>query len=152
MNAHCLLFPAGTRPRAAAPSASDAPEKRTIYVLIRGDIPLAQQLVQAAHAAAEAGRHHYRSPAEHGIASLIVLSVPDRAALMAAQTRLTAKGIASTLFFEPDFGIGESALGTEPLLDTQRKHLMGWPLWREATPTAPGLAASPSPERQAVLA
>lgn len=131
------------------PAAS--PAKRTIYVLVRADIPLAQQVVQAAHATAEAGRHFYRSPAEHGIASLIVLSVPDRAALLAAQVRLTAKGISSTLFFEPDFGIGESALGTEPLLDEQRKHLMGWPLWRGLVP-AQSSQTDVRAHRQAVLA
>jgi hypothetical protein len=101
--------------------------KHTIYVLIRLDISLAQQMVQAAHAAAEAGRQFYKSP--HGIASLIVLSVANQEKLYAAQAQLHRKGVANTVFFEPDFGIGDSALATEPLLDHQRKYMRGWPLW-----------------------
>jgi hypothetical protein len=107
------------------PTVSD---KHTFYVLIRTDIPLHQQVVQSVHAAAEAARTYYRR--EHGIASAVVLSVPDKASLLAAQAKLHAKGIATDLFFEPDFGIGESALATQPLRDEQRKHLRTWPLWR----------------------
>lgn len=102
--------------------------KRTLYVLVRRDIPIAQQLVQAAHAAAEAGRTFYK--AEHGIASLIVLTVPDVRALHAARARIEGKGVQTLLFHEPDYGIGDSALSTEPLLDEQRKYLASWPLWR----------------------
>lgn len=101
--------------------------KHTLYVLVRTDIPAAQQMVQAAHAAAETGRANYRS--EHGIASLIVLAVPDKDALHRALRQLRGKGIACELFHEPDFGIGDSALATQPLPDAQRKHLRGWPLW-----------------------
>lgn len=115
---------------------NEAPAKRTFYVLVRTDISLAQQLVQVAHAAAEAGRAFYRP--EHGIASAIVLAVPGKAALLAAQAKLVARGVATELFHEPDFGIGDSALATEPLSDEQRKLLRSWPLWRapDATPAA----------------
>ena len=102
-------------------------DKHTLYVLVRTDIPAAQQMVQAAHAAAEAARTFYRP--EHGIASLIVLAVADKARLHQAQRQLQAKGIDCELFHEPDFGIGDSALATQPLRDEQRKHLRRWPLW-----------------------
>lgn len=109
-------------------NALSAPLKHTIYILVRTDIDLHHQMVQAAHAAAEAGRRYYRE--HHGIASAILLAVPDKAALLQARDRLSKKGIATEMFFEPDFGIGESALGTQPLTHAQRKHLMGFPLWR----------------------
>lgn len=103
------------------------PAKRTIYVLIRQDISIEQQLVQSAHAAAEAGRTFYSH--DHGIASLIVLSVPDQAALHAARQRLLSHGIESELFFEPDFGMGHSALATRPLTNDERRHMRRWRLW-----------------------
>lgn len=101
--------------------------KRTIYVLVRTDISIEQQLVQSSHAAAEAGRRFYRP--EHGIASLIVLAVPNREALLSAQEKVLLKGIDCDLFFEPDWEMGHSALGTRPLLDVERKLMRSWPLW-----------------------
>lgn len=113
--------------------------KHTFYVLVRKDIPLHHQVVQAVHAAAEAGRRHYRE--EHGIASAIVLAVEDLAGLHAARARLTGQGVSTELFFEPDFDIGDSALATEPLTDAQRKLLRGWPLWRAPEVADSGSAA-----------
>lgn len=103
------------------------PATHTLYVLIRQDISIEQQLVQSAHAAAESGRRFYKP--EHGIASLIVLAAPDRYALYAARDRLLSHDIQSELFFEPDFGMGHSALATEPLPIAMRRHLRRWPLW-----------------------
>lgn len=113
--------------------------KRTIYVFVRTDLPLEQQMVQAAHAAAEAGRLHYR--AEHGVASLIVLAVPNKDALYRAATQLEALGIEHELFFEPDWKMGHSALGTRPLLDAERPLLRGYPLWKLKLAQPQGVAA-----------
>ncbi len=108
--------------------------KRTIYVFVRTDISVEQQMVQAAHAAAEAARLYYQP--DHGIASLIILAVPNRQALYRAATQVEALGIAYELFFEPDWDMGHSALGTRPLLDTERPLLRGWPLWKLKTAQA----------------
>lgn len=132
-----------------SPNASSAALKHTIYILVRTDIELHHQMVQAAHAAAEAGRRHYR--AHHGIASAILLAVPDKAALLQARERLAKKGIATELFFEQDFGIHESALGTEPLTNAQRKHLMGFPLWRAPVLEKPEAAKQPKQPKQDVV-
>jgi hypothetical protein len=102
--------------------------KRTIYVLVRTDIGIEQQVVQSAHAAAEASRRFYAD--HHGIASLIVLAVQDRDSLHLAQSQLAILGIEADLFFEPDFEMGHSALATRPVLDDERKLLRQWPLWR----------------------
>jgi hypothetical protein len=123
------------------------PDKRTIYVLVRQDIPIEQQIVQSSHAAAEAARSHYRD--HHGIASVVLLSVPDRHALLAARERLRAKGIQSELFFEPDFNMGHSALATEPIPNGMRHHLRSWGLWRldRALDRSPRL---PSPRKRSL--
>lgn len=95
--------------------------KPYVYVLVREDISPEQQLVQAAHAALEAG-FRFEQPAE--TARLIVLSVPDRDALGAAAARLARYGIAHHQFFEPDFGMGHSALATRPVFLPKERHLM----------------------------
>lgn len=113
----------------------------TIYVLIRQDLTLTQQLVQASHASAEAGRRHYKP--EHGIASLVVLSVTDEAALLAAAGALKSSGIASEVFFEPVDAMGHSSLASEPVLQAQRHHFRSWPLWKPES-TAKGQSKTAS--------
>jgi hypothetical protein len=128
----------------AAPRSTDLAHdghKRTLYVFVRTDLSLEQQVVQAAHAAAEAGRSFYRP--EHGIASLIVLAVPNLAALYQARRRLESHGIEHDMFFEPDWNTGHSAIGTRPLVDAERALLRNYPLWKlKPTPHAqPALRA-----------
>jgi hypothetical protein len=98
-----------------------------VYVLIRTDIPLAQQLVQSNHAALQAG-FDFKKP--EAISRLIVLSVPSKTALLAAATQLEMCGIGHHLFFEPDFEIGYSALATQPLYHRKdRDCLKKYPLY-----------------------
>lgn len=98
-----------------------------VYVLVRKDLPLHQQLVQASHAAFEAGLRWHSADDE--VASLIVLEVPHKAALLRAARKLEAKGVDHHVFFEPDFDMGESALATRPLVGEARRPLSGYPLW-----------------------
>jgi len=100
-------------------------------VIVRTDIALHQQLVQSAHAAAEAGRTYYDS--EHGLASLVVLAVPHLSALTKASQKLEKLGVAHEVFFEPDWGMGHSALATRPLKGSERSLLKYWPLWKATT-------------------
>jgi hypothetical protein len=100
------------------------------YVLVREDIPLEQQMVQACHAALEAG---FAFPAPEQTSSLIVCTVPDREALLAARERLARYGIRSEMFFEPDWDMGHSALATEPLTERKKRFAMSkYPLFRAA--------------------
>ena len=119
-----------------------AADEFTIYVLVRTDISLAQQIVQASHACAEVGRAHYRE--HHGTASLVLLAVADPTELRAAQLQLAGKAVRTVMFHEPDFQMGDSALATEPLAAKQRKYLRRWPLWRPTLPqpSAPTLLAA----------
>ena len=113
--------------------------KRTIYAFVRTDLSVEQQMVQAAHAAAEAGRRFYRP--EHGIASLIILAVSNLQALYKAKTLLESRDIEHDMFFEPDWNMGHSAIGTRPLLDSERRLMKGYQLWKLKAPRAEGVAA-----------
>jgi len=105
--------------------------KPYVYVLVREDIPVEQQLVQVSHAALEAG---FRFQQPEKTASLIVLSVPNEAGLKEAAERLARYDIDHHMFFEPDFGpMGYSALATRPLLEKKERHRMRkWPLYQPA--------------------
>ncbi len=109
------------------------------YVLVRTDIPLEQQLVQACHAAQQSGA----SFPEHAAASsLIVCTVPDRAALVAARERMTRYGIRSEMFFEPSWDMGFSALASEPITARKQRFSMNtYPLFM-----APAALQEPQPE------
>lgn len=117
--------------------------KPYIYVLVREDISLEQQLVQACHAASEAGASFNGCIRN---SSLIVCTVPDRAALLAARERLARYGIQTEMFFEPSWEMGHSALATQPITARKQRFAMNiYPLFR--APSAP--AAANEPERQA---
>ncbi len=97
------------------------------YVLVRRDLSLPQQMVQACHAALEAG-FAFTAPAE--TSSVIVCTVADKAELLAAAERLERYGIEAQLFFEPDFEMGYSALASRPLLTKKERYVMAkYPLF-----------------------
>ena len=96
-------------------------------MLVRSDILLHQQMVQACRAALEAG-FVFDAPAR--TSSLIVLTVQDVHALEAARDRLGRYGIDCEVFFEPDWGMGHSALCTQPVFKKkQRFALAKYPLF-----------------------
>lgn len=100
------------------------------YVLVREDLRVEQQLVQACHAAQHAGKA-FAGPVEDS--SLVVCTVPDRAALVAAQERLTRYGIRSQMFFEPSWEMGFSALCSEPITQRKQRFAMAkYPLFSAA--------------------
>jgi hypothetical protein len=70
--------------------------------------------------------------------SVVTIGVPDQAALIAVMERLVRYGIRFSAFYEPDFGMGLSAISTVPLTKKQRYALSTYPLWepRENTRVA----------------
>lgn len=110
-------------------------ETATVYVLVRSDLPLYAQIVQACHACLEAGREFSLPASLH----LVVLSVPDEAALYTGCEQLEAAGTRMRLFYESDARfltdrIASSEAGTEaqagytaacsePILETAKKRL-----------------------------
>ncbi len=119
--------------QASVAAKAPAADKPYVYVLVRTDISFEQQLVQASHAALEAG-FRFNAPSE--IASVIVLAVPSQQALLEAAARLSARGVEHEVFFEPDFGMGYSALATRPLCSREERNLMRkYPLYRATVNT-----------------
>ena len=106
--------------------------------MIRKDLPLYVQLVQACHAALEAGKHYCRDPA---VDHLIVLEVPDEEALLKAHARAEDRGIRTVLFREPDFANVATGFCTEPIHGNRRKIFSEYPLWKETNYVTAGTAA-----------
>jgi hypothetical protein len=94
---------------------------------VRTDIPLEQQLVQAAHAALELGLS-YKRPRD--IISLIALQIPDKQALTDAAERAEAHYIRIERFYEPDDDLGFTAFATQPLTKEESKPFRNYKLWR----------------------
>jgi hypothetical protein len=60
---------------------------------------------------------------------LIVLEVLSQEQLLGIQERLDLGGVRSALFFEPDDGMGYTALCTEPLGQEKRRLFRRFRLW-----------------------
>lgn len=94
------------------------------YLLVREDLTKGQQITQAGHAAYEAGK---TLDPEKLATHMVVLSIKNQEELLQASRMLENQGIAHCLFFEPDYGIGESALATRPIqCPKERKFFRKW--------------------------
>ncbi len=92
------------------------------YLFIRTDLSHPQQIVQASHAALEAGNRF--GPHSH----LVLIGLKDETALIKAAAQLDENGIDHEMFFEPDNQAGYTALCTRPLQGEERKPLKRFPL------------------------
>lgn len=93
---------------------------------MRRDIPLADQIVQAGHAAFEAGQrwHEIRETCH-----LVLLAVPGESDLLNLARRCAERGIECVTFYEPDDGMGHTALCTQPVDLRQRGLFRRYPMW-----------------------
>lgn len=111
--------------------AFDKDQALMSLVIVRTDIPLARQMVQACHASSMAG-HHFDGWKDD--TRMALLAADDEQTLMKACMRLERLGISYHLFHEPDHAIGHSALASAPIAWKQaRKALPGLPLWTPCT-------------------
>lgn len=94
------------------------------YVLVRKDIPIADQIVQVGHACLEAGRKFPYFDDTH----MAVLEVADRERLIQALERLDLIGVRYALFDEPDDNMGFTAACTEST--PPRPELRRYQLWK----------------------
>lgn len=98
-------------------------------MFVRTDLPLAQQIVQAVHAAYEAGRDYAREePYSDQRFSVVICQIPNEQKLLFEYERLKRNGTVSTLFREPDIGNQATAFATEPVAD--RKFFSRYQLWK----------------------
>jgi len=96
------------------------------YVIVRKDIPLLHQVVQAGHAAHEAGK---RFGTTDKINNLIYLQVNDKQELIHAMEHLEMNNVSVNAYFEPDYRFGLTAIATQYISDTSRKFLKKFSLW-----------------------
>ena len=91
-----------------------------MYVFIRQDLPIEQQIVQASHASHEAGRE-FKYPADQ-ISNLILLNVKSEEHLKEIANDLDELRIQYKMFFEPDYNRGYTSIATAPIssLDHRR--------------------------------
>lgn len=85
------------------------------YLFIRKDLTASQRIVQAAHAAHNAGERF----GDHS--HLICFGINNEAELQKAAIFLESKGIKFEMFHEPDFNTGFTSICSEPLRGEQRK-------------------------------
>ena len=106
-----------------------------VYVLVRSDMPLADQMVQVGHACLEAGRRFCQPEA---VSHLVVLSVRSQAQLRDAAREAEAMGIRCLVFNEPDDGLGHTAACTEPITGMHRPIFRRFRLWEAPQAGTPG--------------
>ena len=102
-------------------------EKTYSYVFLRTDIPLAQQLVQASHAALEAGlkdNHTYQQTS-----SIIIFQIPDEQTLKNELNYIQSLGIECASFYEPYEDMGITAFATLPVTEDKRHFFKKYTLW-----------------------
>lgn len=99
-----------------------------IYTFIRQDISPAQQIVQIGHACYEAGK---RFDDLGHISSLVLLAARNEEHLKQISETLDMRNIDHYAFYEPDYGMGHSAICTRPITDKRERAIFKrWELFR----------------------
>ena len=100
------------------------------YILVRKDLSLPQQMVQAAHAAYESGLSSLCQSDD--IVSLVMCQCSNEQELERQAFYLRTLNLPFVEFREPDIDNQLTAIATLPLDQSQRILLRHWKLWREA--------------------
>ncbi len=93
-----------------------------VYIFVRQDLLLAQQIVQACHAVLSMSQW-FRVD---GIPNVILIGVPNLPALLKACKKLDDAKIAYYAWHEPDFDYGFTALATVPIEGERRSALANY--------------------------
>jgi hypothetical protein len=91
-----------------------------MYIFIREDLTGPQRIVQASHAAHEAGHDYGKAD---GSTHIVLLGTPTQDALLKAAEHLEKNDIPFKMFFEPDYDTGYTAIATKPLRGDERRPL-----------------------------
>ena len=94
------------------------------YLFIRKDLSNPQQIVQASHAALQAGNRF----GEHS--HLVLIGVESEDQLYKAADHLEQHQIEFEMFHEPDFDTGHTAICTRPLAGSERRPLRRFQLMK----------------------
>jgi hypothetical protein len=96
-----------------------------LYVFIRTDIPVRDQLCQVGHSCAHAGKL-FKHPDETHI---VLLKVKNEKALTKAAYLCAAHDIKFTMFYEPDDQMGHTSLATETIYGNLREVFSEYKTW-----------------------
>lgn len=109
-----------------------------MYIFVRQDIDISHQIVQSNHATLSLASHY----GVEGIPNIVLIGVPDVAALKRACHKLSDNQIPHWSWIEPDGDLGFTAIATAPIEGGQRKCLENYRLWKsERTGSSIGRAA-----------
>jgi hypothetical protein len=96
-----------------------------IYVFVRQDLALADQLVHVAHAAFHLGLYRQIE----GIPSLVVIGVPHQKSMSKVLRKLSENALPHYDWEDPDFKMGITAIAVGPLNPEQKSILKEYRLW-----------------------
>jgi hypothetical protein len=108
------------------PASFDLPAYPHHYIIVRTDFSVEQQLVQAAHAAYEAGSK-FGQPNLNG--SMVMCAVPDEDALVKAGIHLLNHYIPHVVWSDTLHEGRVTSIGTAPLLPEQRQVMKRYKCW-----------------------
>jgi hypothetical protein len=97
-----------------------------IFVFIRQDLSLADQLVHSSHAVFHMGAEF--GPVA-GIPSLVMIGIPHKTAMNRVITKLKQQQLPHYLWSDPDFDLGVTAIATIPLSPQMKESLRNYRLW-----------------------
>lgn len=106
-----------------------------VYVFVRQDLPLSQQLVQSNHAVFSLAT----LTRQESVPNIIAIGVPDKPALERVLAKLKANQIPHYAWHEPDYDYGFTSIATVPLTVEQKQVLENYRLWKHScidTPVA----------------
>lgn len=96
-----------------------------VYVFVRTDIPLADQLVQTGHVCIDAGKAFGHPEGTH----LVLCGLRDSGELEKLEKKLNKKMINYIKFWEPDDEMGYTAVATEVIYGKTREAFAKYSLW-----------------------
>jgi hypothetical protein len=111
------------------------PNDRWLYLFIRQDIPVAQQITQSNHATYSLALAY--NPA-CDIPNIVTIGVPDLAALKRVQYKLVQNQIPHYAWTEPDFDLGFTSITTVPLDFNQKQILKNYRVYSNRNSRAVG--------------
>lgn len=101
-----------------------------VFIFVRQDISIPQQLVQSNHATISMTS---LQPVE-GTPNLVLIGVPDVHALELVSGELSFHDIDHYCWHEPDWDMGFTAICTQPMTKEQKEFLSGYRTWKPIFP------------------
>lgn len=91
-----------------------------MYIFIRRDLDATYKIIQAGHALFEHALKITNKPDQ--ISSFCLLDAKDEEDLIRISKKLEMKGIDFTMFYEPDYDTGHTAIAAGIINENDRKH------------------------------